>query len=73
MFERYDIDRSIYTIEWSGTHDQAITHPILQVIAHALKSKYENVTLAYANKRSSAHLIAMKDGDVVAHVDMRLT
>jgi hypothetical protein len=73
VYERYDSERSAYTIEWIGKHDESITHPILMVIAHALKSKYENVTLTYGHKRCSAHLIATHDGDVVAHVDMRLT
>lgn len=72
MYARYDIERSLYVVEWNGVHADAIDDRVLYVIAHALRSVYDNVTMMYSKDRSIVTLMAYdKVGKVAAHLDMR--
>lgn len=72
MFARYDTPRDLYTVEWNGAPSDAIEDKILLVVAHALKSAFQDVTISWSKDGSILTLMAYgADGSVMAHLDMR--
>lgn len=73
MYARYNQERDVYTVEWNGLHADSIEDRVLMVIAHAMKSAYDTVTMAYSKDKTIVTLMAYDAmGQVVAHLDMKV-
>jgi hypothetical protein len=73
MYARWSSELGLYTVEWNGLHADSIDDRVLIVVAHALRSVYDRVTLSYSRDKTIATLIAYDCVNrVAAHLDLRM-